>query len=112
MSLLRPVRIEPAPPAKTLLLCDKSYTPISLCLLTSLIPYARNPRRNEDAVDLLLRLGREYIASYHEDRTHIGLKKETPASRPVESRPDPPSGVLALPRIGGLHHRYTCSLAA
>lgn len=60
----------------------------------------------------LLRLGREYITYYHEDRTHIGLHKETPAVRRVESHPIPASPLLALPRIGGLHHRYTWSAAA
>jgi hypothetical protein len=28
----------------------------------------------------LLRLGHEYISYYHEDRTHIGLSKKTPAT--------------------------------
>lgn len=60
----------------------------------------------------LLRLGHEYIRYYHEDRTHIGLHKETPAGRLVESRPSPSSKVWALPRIGGLHRRYTWSAAA
>jgi transposase InsO family protein len=60
----------------------------------------------------LLRLSREYIAYYHEDRTHIGLDKETPAHRRIESRPIPASKILASPRIGGLHHRYTWSVAA
>jgi len=60
----------------------------------------------------LLRLGHEYIRYYHEDRTHIGLHKETPAGRLVESQPSPSSRVWALPRIGGLHHRYTWSAAA
>jgi putative transposase len=60
----------------------------------------------------LLRLGREYIAYYHHDRTHIGLQKETPLARPMESRLTPRSQVLALRRLGGLHHRYTWSAAA
>jgi len=38
----------------------------------------------------LRRLGREYIAYYQEDRTHIGLEKRTPAGRPVEPRPTEP----------------------
>src|SRR5205085_8125655 len=60
----------------------------------------------------LRRLGREYIAYYHADRTHLGLEKTTPESRPVEQRPTEPSRPLALPRIGGLHHRYTWPTAA
>src|SRR5215471_4772037 len=60
----------------------------------------------------LRRLGREYLAYYHEDRTHIGLEKTTPARRPIEACPRQERNVLALPRIGGLHHRYTWSQAA
>ena len=53
------------------------------------------------------RLGRDYLAYYHEDRTQIGLEKETPAHRPIESRLTQSPGPLSVPRIGGLHHRYT-----
>ena len=60
----------------------------------------------------LLRLGHEYIRYYHEDRTHIGLHKETPALRLVESQPSPSGRVQALPRISGLPYRYTWSAAA
>ena len=60
----------------------------------------------------LRRLGREYLAYYHEDRTHNGLGKTTPANRPIEPRPSQSSEVMGLPRIGGLHHRYTWSAAA
>ena len=52
------------------------------------------------------------MAYYHEDRIHIGLEKTTPARRPVEARPNEARNVVALPRIGGLHHRYTWSQAA
>jgi transposase InsO family protein len=51
----------------------------------------------------LKRLLTEYIAYYHEDRTHLGLNKETPGRRlPATSR----GRVTALPRLAGLHHRY------
>jgi hypothetical protein len=60
----------------------------------------------------LQRLGRDYLAYYHEDRTHIGLDKQTPANRPIESREGRTCEVLTLPRIGGLHHRYLWSKAA
>ena len=60
----------------------------------------------------LMRLSQNYLSYYHEDRTHIGLNKETPSARQVESRPIGPTEVVALPRIGGLHHRYTWSEAA
>ena len=60
----------------------------------------------------LLRLSQEYIRYYHQDRTHIALNKDTPGVREVEPRPFPASYVLAVPRIGGLHHRYLWSAAA
>ena len=44
--------------------------------------------------------------------THIGLDKETPSARPVESRPMEAAKVIASQRIGGLHHRYGWSTAA
>ena len=51
-------------------------------------------------------LMRDYVRYFHEDRTHLGLAKETPAGRQRESNPSASSGVVALPRLGGLHHRY------
>ena len=41
--------------------------------------------------------------AYHEDRTHLGLDKQTPAGR-VQSMFRGP--VVSRPRLGGLHHRY------
>lgn len=52
------------------------------------------------------RLMTEYIRYYHDDRTHLGLEKETPAGRVKEANQYMPCRVLALPRLGGLHHRY------
>ena len=54
----------------------------------------------------LRRLLREYVAYHHEDRTHCGLGKQTPARRAVERRPSTGAKVVGLPRLGGLHHRY------
>jgi putative transposase len=54
----------------------------------------------------LRRLGREYLAYYHQDRTHVGLDKNTPGKRVVEARSSPQSRVVSKPRLGGLHHRY------
>jgi hypothetical protein len=48
----------------------------------------------------------EYVRYYHEDRTHLGLAKGTPEGREAEKRPDTSSRVVAIPRLGGLHHRY------
>jgi len=60
----------------------------------------------------LRRLGREYLTYYHEDRRHSGLKKQTPAHRPIEPHPTGRCEPLSLPRIGGLQHRYTWPEAA
>ena len=60
----------------------------------------------------LVRLVRLYISYYHEDRCHLGLYKDTPDERPVTPRPSPAAKVVALPRVGGLHHRYEWREAA
>jgi transposase InsO family protein len=54
----------------------------------------------------LKRLLNDYIRYYHEDRTHLGLGKETPANRRPERSPATTSSIVSLPRVGGLHHRY------
>ncbi|HEX4577704.1 MAG TPA: integrase core domain-containing protein [Edaphobacter sp.] len=54
----------------------------------------------------LKRLMIEYVRYYHEDRTHLSLKKETPASRAAVESPGAGGRVLSMPRLGGLHHRY------
>jgi putative transposase len=60
----------------------------------------------------LVRLVRSYITYYHEDRCHLGLEKDTPNIRPITLRPSPTAQVVALPRVGGLHHRYEWREAA
>ena len=54
----------------------------------------------------LKRLMNEYVRYYHEDRTHLALAKGTPAGRATVSNSDARSRVIAMPRLGGLHHRY------
>jgi len=56
----------------------------------------------------LRRVIRSYVANYHGDRTHLGLKKDTPEERPIEPREM--REVVAIPRVGGLHHRYSREL--
>jgi len=58
------------------------------------------------------RLIRDYIFYYHADRTHDSLKKDTPAMRPVSSKPKQSARLVSFPRIGGLHHRYDWQQAA
>ena len=52
----------------------------------------------------LRRILREYCGYYRNCRTHLALKKDPPEPRRVE----PPvfGKVVALPGVGGLHHRY------
>jgi putative transposase len=54
----------------------------------------------------LRRLLKDYIRYYHEDRTHLGLGKDTPAGRVAASVWPSGRKVISLPRLGGLHHRY------
>jgi len=60
----------------------------------------------------LRRLMGEYLDYYHEDRTHLGLLGQTPGGREVMPRPSSNAKVIALPRVGGLHHRYVWEDAA
>jgi putative transposase len=54
----------------------------------------------------LQRLMNEYISYYHEDRTHLAPEKETPAGLVTAKKSGAGSRVIAMPRLGGLHHRY------
>jgi transposase InsO family protein len=53
----------------------------------------------------LLRILTEYFGYYHEARSHLSLDRNAPVPRKVE----PPSQgrIIAIPHVGGLHHRYT-----
>ncbi len=50
----------------------------------------------------LQRLLSDYLRYYHDDRTHLGLAKQTPANRIYSGSV---GRVLSFPRLGGLHHR-------
>ena len=54
----------------------------------------------------LKRLMDEYVRYYHEDRTHLGLAKDTPAGRPVSIPASDGNRIQSQPRLGGLHQRY------
>jgi putative transposase len=51
----------------------------------------------------LKRLLSDYVRYYHDDRTHLGLGKETPGGR---LRSVSNGQVIGRARLGGLHHRY------
>jgi putative transposase len=52
----------------------------------------------------LRRVVAAYIAYYMRSRTHLALGKDTPDRRPVT--PLSAGGIVAIPEVGGLHHRY------
>ncbi len=60
----------------------------------------------------LRRILKSYFEYYHEDRTHLGLDKDTPNKRPIQPKPSESAKVIKLPRVGGLHHRYEWKEAA
>jgi hypothetical protein len=60
----------------------------------------------------LRRLIREYVSYYHQDRIHDSPEKDTPHRRPVEQRPCANATLISIPRLGGLHHRYSWCEAA
>ena len=77
--------------------------------LGDVIGYGPAPRECLDLVIVLneqhlRRILREYFSYYHTCRTHLSLHKDSPETRPVE--PSELDIVLALPCVGGLHHRY------
>jgi putative transposase len=54
----------------------------------------------------LKRLLAEYVRYYHDDRTHLGLDKQTPLGRNAAEQTSAAHKVFSMPRLGGLHHRY------
>jgi hypothetical protein len=61
------------------------------------------PTRRADHVivlnERLKRLMAEYVGYYHEDRTHLGLAKDTPAGRPIEIRSPVGSKIRSFSRV-------------
>ena len=51
----------------------------------------------------LRRLLSAYVDYYHQSRTHLALMKDAPEPRPVVAIAS--GRVVALPAVGGLHHR-------
>jgi transposase InsO family protein len=45
-----------------------------------------------------------FLDYYHRSRTHLGLDKDTPEPRSIQSAELGP--VISIPQVGGLHHRY------
>ncbi len=53
----------------------------------------------------LIRLVKLHARYYNEDRPHMSLAGDAPAARAVE--PIGSGQIIALPRVAGLHHRYS-----
>lgn len=45
-----------------------------------------------------------FVKYYHQYRTHLSLDKDPPESREVQ--PPELGRIVAIPQVGGLHHRY------
>jgi putative transposase len=52
----------------------------------------------------LRRVLNAYVAYYQQSRTHLSLEKDTPIPRPIVARGA--GRIVAIPQVGGLHHRY------
>jgi transposase InsO family protein len=52
----------------------------------------------------LRRILKDYFRYYHNSRPHQALERNSPTPREIEA---PEKGkVIAIPQVGGLHHRY------
>ncbi len=91
--------------------------------IKEVVTAARSPRQNPYVERLIGSIRREcldrvivfnerhlrrtlssFFVYYHESRTHLSLNRNAPAPRRVEH---PSEGtVVAIPQVGGLHHRY------
>ena len=52
----------------------------------------------------LRRVLSSYVDYYQRTRSHLSLEKDCPDSRPIQFRGV--GRVVAIPKVGGLHHRY------
>jgi transposase InsO family protein len=52
----------------------------------------------------LRRILNSYVDYYHRSRTHLSLGKDSPEPRAIQ--PPEMGSVVAVPQVGGLHHRY------
>ncbi len=52
----------------------------------------------------LRRILQGYFRYYHESRTHLSLDKDAPEPRAIQ--PNTVERIVAIPQVGGLHHRY------
>src|SRR5712692_9112786 len=87
--------------------------------VTEVITAARSPWQNAYVERVIVSIRREcldhierhlrrvlssYVDYYQRTRTHLSLDKDCPDSRPIMPRRI--GKVVAIPKVGGLHHRY------
>ena len=53
----------------------------------------------------LQRILSSYVRYYNQSRTHYSLDKDCPEPRPIEPPSKGPK-IIAIPEVGGMHHRY------
>ena len=53
-----------------------------------------------------------YFDYYNNDRTHLGLVKQTPINRQVPKSSSVTDQLVEIPKVSGLHHRYEWREAA
>ena len=53
----------------------------------------------------LRRILADYFDYYNKTRPHLSVERNSPIARKVE--PPEQGNVIAIPQVGGLHHRYT-----
>ncbi len=68
-----------------------------------IIPFSRNH---------LTRILYKYTTYYNESRCHYNLDKDAPLYRESQKRKNEKSKLIAIPQVGGLHHRYEWKNAA
>ena len=51
----------------------------------------------------LRRILADYLGYYHTSRPHLSLSRNSRVPREIEP---PPGQIIAIPQVGGLHHRY------
>ena len=62
------------------------------------------PRCERRARSVSLDHLQSFVDYYPRSRTHLGLEKDSPVPRPVQSADM--GRVIAMAEVGGLHHRY------
>ncbi|HIL99127.1 MAG: integrase core domain-containing protein [bacterium] len=55
---------------------------------------------------------RGYFDYYNNDRTHLGLVKQTPIDRQASKKSSGADQLVEIAKVGGLHHRYEWREAA